>query len=708
MKRRLWNQIIIAGIIFIFLALFTGCKSGDQQVDNTVAPEELAEYDAIKLTTSSDGMYRLPLSDIGWNNVNTDSIALIHKDKSVSYWIEDSKSGQNFIFYAKSSSSQYTPHNVYIIKQDPDLTQVMTTQALPEVHNSAVDNVISTIHFEENLIYTPRAGTTNPWHWAKIIAPQSQTYEINLPGLVSGPGNLRLALWGVTIAPVSPAHHMQISINAHTIGEAAWDGQSPYILNIPIPIGVLQNGKNEITIHATGEVEARIDIFNLDWFEIEYRKNSDTIDTQEIFSVGNQAIRLPSFEASPTIFDISDTHKVRFIELTERGESITFQGKPWHRYIVANQDSYKYPDHVQPFNSNPDLRNNPGANYLAIGHPDLLESIEPLLKFRSDQGLITLNVPVSAIYDQFNGGIAEPQAINNFLKYAVENWEISPEYILLVGDTNYDYYGYQNQIEEYFLPTIMVNTVYGGATASDVLIGQIDEDQWPDLAIGRVPARTKQQVDTFVSKTLEYEDMDSSVPWNNTILAVADGEESRFRIDAEHFIKKFPDTFQTYLVSPDPGLDDANQQIVDQIESGKFLAAYFGHGSINMWGKDNIFNTKDSDNLRNLDRLPIILNFTCLTGLFTHPIEQSLAESLLFNDKGGAVAVLAPTSPTLPNDQTFLSDAIIEALLQEPVPRLGDITLAAWRQVPTSSESVVDVMQTFLLFGDPALQLPTQ
>jgi hypothetical protein len=125
-----------------------------------------------------------------------------------------------------------------------------------------------------------------------------------------------------------------------------------------------------------------------------------------------------------------------------------------------------------------------------------------------------------------------------------------------------------------------------------------------------------------------------------------------------------------------------------------------------MWGKDSLFTTQDSADLENNEQLSIVWNFTCLTGLFTHPTEESLAESLLFNPNGGAVAVLAPTSPTLPGDQTFLSDALVEALIQNPLYRLGDITLYAWQQAPMQSPGTIDVMQTFLLFGDPALQMP--
>ena len=97
---------------------------------------------------------------------------------------------------------------------------------------------------------------------------------------------------------------------------------------------------------------------------------------------------------------------------------------------------------------------------------------------------------------------------------------------------------------------------------------------------------------------------------------------------------------------------------------------------------------------------------TCLTGLFTHPKAESLAETLLWDASGGAVAVLAPTSLTLPGDQSLLSHALVKAFLQNPSTPIGELLYQARRQVPTDTQGALDVMETFLLFGDPALRLP--
>ncbi len=697
-------------LLIILAAFISGCKSemGKPSEAEAVAPEILSISEAVKIKISQEGFYRLPLADLGWDAAVAHNLAITYRDQPIPILVETDGDGIAIIFYAQASDSPYTPENIYILEQNPDLALPIPEKQLPQPDGSSVDYFISTVHAEENHLYTPKVDQGSPWHWSKIVAPQSQSVDVELPNAADGSGNLRVALWGITSAPTTPDHLIRVSINGQNVTETEWDGSAWHILDVPIPAGILVDGKNSVEIRATGEGEARIDIVNLDWIEIDYAKKADQLEGQEFFRSPDKALQLAGSEGSLTIFEISSPSEISQLAFPDGPtDHPILQAEFGQRYLVSSKDGYLHPGQILPLAATPDLRTNPGAAYLAIGHPDLLAPLEPLMEARNQQGLSTLAVPVESIYDQFNGGMAEPQAIQTFLRHAVENWKTPPEYVLLVGDTSYDTYGYQTPLDPLNLPTFLVQSVFGGETGSDVLIAQINADEWPDLAIGRVPAQTVDQVQIFVDKTLAFEQAIPIADWNQSILAVADGQEASFQIDAERFIEQFPTEYQTQLIAPEAGAEGTNQQITSELEAGQLLTAYFGHGSVNMWGKDSLFTTEDAGSLGNEDRLPVVLNFTCLTGLFTHPTEESLAESLLFNPQGGAVAVLAPTSPTLPNDQTFLSDAFIEAMVQNPTPRLGQITLHAWRSVPTQSPGSIDVMQTFLLFGDPALQMPS-
>jgi hypothetical protein len=328
-----------------------------------------------------------------------------------------------------------------------------------------------------------------------------------------------------------------------------------------------------------------------------------------------------------------------------------------------------------------------------------------LLAWHETQGLQVVAIPIEAVYDQFNFGRPDPSAIRDFMQYARKTWQPAPRYLLLVGDTTYDFHGYITDVAANRVPSILVHTMFGGETVSDIALVQLDDDPWPDIAVGRMPAQTPEQVRTLVEKTLKYEQNPPQGPWRQRVLVVADGQQASFRADAEVFLSRFSPAIETQLLAPETGANGANQQVKQQLEAGYLLVAYFGHGSVTQWGKDRLFSVADSMALANGDRLPIVLNMSCLTGLFTHPRVDSLAEALLWQPAGGAVAVLAPTSLTLAFDQSFLSEALVDALLTNPNATLGQMLLHAWRQVPVDHPSSRDVMQTFLLFGDPALRL---
>ncbi|MCP4289375.1 MAG: hypothetical protein GY792_33965, partial [Gammaproteobacteria bacterium] len=158
-------------------------------------------------------------------------------------------------------------------------------------------------------------------------------------------------------------------------------------------------------------------------------------------------------------------------------------------------------------------------------------------------------------------------------------------------------------------------------------------------------------------------------------------------------------------LTPEAGATGVNDQVAQYLKDGVMIMSYFGHGSITQLGKDTLFTTADGAALENGQYLPVMINITCLAGLFTHPETESLAETMLWNPDGGAIAVLAATSLTIPQDQAHLSKALVEAMLAHPDATLGQIVLLAQQELPTQDPGVREVLDTFLLFGDPALRL---
>lgn len=673
---------------------------------------------AIKILIVEEGLYELSSADLktaGMEVIEPTRLHLFKQGQEVPLWIDGQSDDLLLQFFAHETGSLYTNENIYWLvngddlpwsdhKQDLDEVEIGTPLQIPDELPQGVYQ--ATTRAEENQIYLPQVADNEHWFWAMLPAPQEQSYEISINNVSQGPASLYLALWSKTDGESSPDHHVRVAINGHQVVEEYWDGIGRHIIEAKFSSELLKNEQNIISIEAPGDTAVDADINYIDWIEMKYPRFPVAENDRLIFNHPGSNLSLSGFSGKFTVYDITNPSEPILIT---KGVDQTkgFDGELGHRYLAIGPQGTQTPFKLQVATTEPNLHaSGYGAEYLAIGPQELLEPLQPLLKWREAQGLKVAAVPVSAIYDQFNYGMPEPEAIQAFIKQAAEDWNPTLKYLLLVGDATYDPKGFQSPTVANRIPSLMVNTVFGGQTSSDVAYTQINDDPWPDIAIGRIPARTVEQVSEVVGKTIDYELNLAQSSTHGKVVAVADGQDDIFREDAENFLDLFPTYQQREIFSPQAGVNGANRQIMELLSGDNSLVAYFGHGSINMWGKDRLFTTEDVTNLSNAGRLPVILNMTCLTGLFTHPNVESLAEALLFQPDGGAVAVLAPSSLTLPTDQSFLIQALVPILLEKSEVRLGDIHLASLRQVPTDSPGSLDVMQTFMLFGDPALRFP--
>ena len=146
----------------------------------------------------------------------------------------------------------------------------------------------------------------------------------------------------------------------------------------------------------------------------------------------------------------------------------------------------------------------------------------------------------------------------------------------------------------------------------------------------------------------------------------------------------------------------AKSALLTALNSGAKIVNYAGHGSVDLWRGDLLTND-DALQLANGQNLPAFIMMTCLNGYFTDPALDSLAESLLKANRGGAVAVWASTSFTQPPPQAQLNQQLYRLLFSSaPGGRLtlGEATAQAKSGVPDP-----DVRRTWILFGDPSMRL---
>lgn len=736
MRRIAW--IILGGAsLFLCLAGIAGLVYTTRQKK---PPTTLSATARVKIATGAEGIYQVASDDLEQFGIDLNrqpvTLQLLNLEQQQPYWIVKSGNRQYLRFYAQPSASRYARENIYWLVQDqstgsylngklvqaPDSVQLPDDSPLRPTGELPPHTGWSIINLEQDMVYTPLVEIGDHWFWQALPGPSEYKVTIDLPGAVSGLGLIRVHLWAGTASEVSPDHHFRLLLNQQVIADERWDGKGWWTIKTALAEGLLNAGDNALTLLVPGDTGAPAETLYLNSIEIGYTRSLSVglllPGDQATFILPGGPVQVDGLTFPVDIYDITKVQNPILVGSYSTGP-VDFSAKTFHTYLIQGPDAYLSPVNIIQPTSGPDLADLAhGADYLVIGPADLLEAAQPLLDWRKQQGLSVLSVNSEWLADAFGSGLLEPESIRRFMQYAISHWQTPPRYLLLVGSATYDPRNYLAAEKQNRLPTFFVQTIYGGETASDLGYIILDGEYWDSsqsykartdlsIALGRLPAQNVQQVQNLVNKIIAYE---RSKPddWQQRILAIADTQEAGFADDGQNFLDNFKSIYQTQLFVPTPGEVNIHEQIVDQINSGYRWIAYFGHGSLRMMGKDRLLSMEDVAVLRNNPAYPVMFHFTCLTGLFSYPKSESIAEALLWKANAGAVAVLAPTSLTLPTDQSYLSQGLARALIENPGLRLGDVLNLAREQLPLDDPGALDVLNTFLLLGDPALRLTIQ
>ena len=84
---------------------------------------------------------------------------------------------------------------------------------------------------------------------------------------------------------------------------------------------------------------------------------------------------------------------------------------------------------------------------------------------------------------------------------------------------------------------------------------------------------------------------------------------------------------------------------------------------------------------------------------------SSLGESLVASTSNGAIASWSPTGFGVASGHDFLNKGLFEALFSDDIIQLGPATTQAKLYLAANSTLHNDLLDTYILFGDPATQL---
>jgi hypothetical protein len=713
-----------------------------------------------KILVAEEGIYRIDrqfLTDQGLSAAEIDAIDLsqvrlynlgqqerIHvNDQSTADVLE---AGDYIEFYGQPAGNdyaKYAEHNVYWLTTASDgseaLRRMTSIDGDPQGASLATTH-LATVEYEENEEYwalAPGDNALERWFFLDTVSGveidgggDAVDYTLTLPG-ASGEGSLEIVLYG----SYDTDHRVAVTVNGASVGTAVWSGIAAQQVTIdPVTFGET----NVVTLQClTGMDKIYVDVIRAVDFVRSFTADSDALKFDHEKDYRYQVSGFDSDDLA--VFDITSAKNVKRVTgFTVSGSGpYTLEMQPQHgsgasddrTYLVVSADAVKTPAGLVEETASDLALNTNQADYLLITHRNLgwdangdaYDWLTDLAAQRQSQDLQVEIVDIEDVYDEFSYGIASPQALKDFIDYAYSTWSApAPQYMLLVGDGTRDPKnngGWLVVDTTDYLPVYLGYTSYKGETAcDDWFVCVSGDDAVADLHIGRLPAASHTEAAVMVDKILAYETEGNSKSWEKNVVLVADNQETEYEAVFETMNDDVAALLPQGLDNPFQGyLEDyaatvfLTQDIKDEINSGALIVNYSGHGATQVMADEHILNIGDVGDLNNSTKLPLFISMSCDTGYFVYPESwnySSMAEVLLRWVSGGAVAALMPTGMTETDGQHILDTALFESLFTEDIRKLGPAVSAAKQTLLANGDSEnEEVSETFVLFGDPAMQL---
>ena len=343
-------------------------------------------------------------------------------------------------------------------------------------------------------------------------------------------------------------------------------------------------------------------------------------------------------------------------------------------------------------------------------------ALAPWVQYRSQQGHTMVLVAAELA----------PQEIRQQICKAAEGKRL--QYVVLVGDADPALQRDPN-VRRRCVPThripAKVNIAWGSEPeiATDNGYADLDDDQVPDLAIGRLTADSPHELAAMVRKTLAYEQSTDLGLWRRQMNLVASvgnfGSLADTLIEsaAKYVIGRgVPDEYRlavTYGNWRSPYCPDPlwfHETALETLNDGPWMWIFAGHGHW-LWlpgaqtptGWTATLTIRDEARLRAVRGPSVALLLACYAGRYDMT-EDCLAETLL-RAPGGPVAVVAGSRMTMPYGMCLLSSELMHQCFREHCPTLGAAMLAAKRRMikeGAHDRELRNLLDTLALAVNPA------
>ncbi|WP_334142065.1 C25 family cysteine peptidase [Rhabdothermincola sp.] len=617
-------------------------------------------------------------------------------------------------FWGAPVDTLYTGVATYQLQLDRKLALRIGTDRTDVPDGPAVPSYVATVKVEQQRSYSVTAPGSDPWYDQLLSArgrPRSvsRTVEVSAPATGQGDAVLAVGLWGLSRMPVPNEHHVRIALNGRLLTDTYFDDAEAPTLEMAVPDGLLVEGANEVTVTLVGDTGVPLDMVALDRIELRYPRST---------AGGAQALRLRTVPGRVEVSGLPDPAAtvVRFDDqgqpaLLAKARIVADPSAPGTYKAVApgGLDLAVVPatavrtPAISAARRPADLLRGP-ADYLVITHAGLTSSLEPLVQFHQSQGRRVKVVDVADIYQAYGYGMVDAKAIDTYVAEAKR--ALGVRWVLLAGADNYDYRDFDRDGSFSLVPSPYGPVGLGGVNFAplDAAYADVDGDGIPDLALGRLPARTPQEMQAMVAKTVAYA---SSAGARRSALLVSDQVDG---FDLAGLNDELAGRLSGWTITRADiargGVSSARQALLGGLAQGPALTSYIGHSGVRELGPAGFFASRDVTATGPAGAPTAAVLYGCWNAYYVLPSADTLAHRLLTQSgSGGAAAVLGAVTLT-----SATSDVIFARLMTDRLAAggstFGEAVLSAKRGLASSQRGLAEIQLGWTMLGDPALPVP--
>ncbi len=683
---------------------------------------ELPGKPGMKIETEASGLYVVPVdaiaSALGLTRpratelVRAGRLELTNRGRAVAW--TPTKEGDGVVFWAEALEDAYAPRNAWFLREGRGETMPTASPAAgddlepmktaPEVLHLERDKVAATLF--------PVDPDGDYWYWETLQANHPKegrkSLSLEVPGVAGGPARLTANLAGGSTTKRTGEHHVRATLNGVAAGEVRFEGTGAAKLVAELPAGVLRDGENVFELTALLPPGVSHSTVMVDSVDVAYERRTEARGSAHVVRPARSGLLEVTGLAGGELFalDVSDPARPAVVpaaRAAETADGIARLGvEAGRRYAVATREGLQRPASIGPDRSG-EIAEGVSAEWVVVTTSTLRPAVEQLAEYRAAQGITTRIVDVEAVYDAYGHGLRTPKALRAFFARLAADERTRPRWVLLAGAGDFDFKG-NNGLGGNELPPLMISTP-AGLLASDNALVDFSGNGAPELTIGRLPVRTREELAAYVEKVRAHERPAAPGQTERALLVADDPDGGMdFAADAQELVPAFPSGWvpETHTVGSAP-LGAVRAGLLSSWTSGAGTVAYYGHGGFDRLASEGLLTSADVPSL-STPTFPVLTGLSCFIGRFDIPGHTSLGHRLVVTEGKGSAAVWAGAGWSNPVEARSLGREFGRIAFTNHAATLGDAvrgSLDAYRARGGTAET----MLSYVLLGDPALRL---